>query len=394
MDFFRRLFDESADVVASAPGRVEVLGNHTDYNGGTVLGAAIDLRLRVGVRRRTDRRIRLASTSGQERLDTSLDAYRGAGGPDWTLYPLGVTDELLMHAPADVVTGFDLAVDSEIPTGAGVSSSAALELATALALNHLWSLDLGIQALIRLAHRAENRYVGVPCGLLDQAVCGAGREGALVIVRAAENRIELAPFPPGTRLVLCATHVRRALAGSMYETRYDECRRALTAFSGFIPRLGRLTDLHPVDAAVYGPALDPVLSRRARHVVGEEFRVRRLLEFLGEADRARKSPHQSDRVRTALEEAGRLLTASHRSSQMLFENSSPELDFLVDRFTEKTGVLGARLTGAGWGGAMIAWVDDRFADEDLVPIIDTYRERFDAEADARFVRPSQGAQLD
>lgn len=388
MDFFRDMFNATADISASAPGRVEVLGNHTDYNGGTVVGAAIDLRLRVAVRARSDGRIRLATTSNDELHETTLGTYRSAEGPDWTLYPLGVADELLMHASPGNRNGFDLAVDSQIPTGAGVSSSAALELATALALNKLWDIGFDLDVLIRLAHRAENRYVGVPCGLLDQAVCGAGRRDRLVFVKAAEDRIALAPFPKRTRLVLCASHVRRALSGSMYETRYDECRRALTGISRFIPRLGRLTDLHPIDMAVYGPALDPVLCRRAEHVVAEEFRVRRFLKLLGRLPEADESPPD------VLAEAGRLLTASHQSSRTLFDNSIPELDFLVDRFSEQSGVLGARLTGAGWGGAVIAWVDDGFTDDALRMVTDAYREHFDADAEARFVRPSEGARLD
>ncbi|NNF03951.1 MAG: galactokinase [Rhodothermales bacterium] len=385
------LFERTSDVSgpspvikASAPGRVEILGNHTDYNGGTVVGAAIDLRLRVAVRGRDDDRIRMASTSTPSRFETTLSTYRDDDGPDWTKYTLGVADELMMYAGGGTGTGFDLLVDSDVPSGAGVSSSAALELATGLALNALWDLNVDLNALIRLAHRAENRYVGVPCGLLDQAVCGAGRQDALVVVDASEDRIDTVPFPGETRLVLCSSHVRRSLAHSMYETRYSECRDAHSAVSRLVPGLGALADLHPFDTAVYGPALDPVLRRRADHVVAEEDRVTRFLDLLRSVDGSTGS----------LAAAGELMTASHRSSQTLFENSCPELDFLVDRFIEQPGVLGCRLTGAGWGGAVVAWIDGRFDESSLAAVTEAYAEQFDAQADARFVRPSDGARLD
>ena len=181
--FFASQFGDAPDIVTSAPGRIEVLGNHTDYNGGTVVGGCIEKRLFVGITKRTDKTIRLTSSdplSLDTPGDSSLSSYATDDLPDWTKYPLGILDELLMSTSLDA--GFDLAVHSEIPTGEGLSSSAAIELATCLALDAVFDLSLHLNQMIGLSHRAENRFVGVPCGLLDQTVVGRGKENALVVL--------------------------------------------------------------------------------------------------------------------------------------------------------------------------------------------------------------------
>ena len=361
--FFASQFGDAPDIVTSAPGRIEVLGNHTDYNGGTVVGGCIEKRLFVGITKRTDKTIRLTSSDPLS-LDTpvvsSLSSYATDDLPDWTKYPLGILDELLMSTSLDA--GFARAVHSEIPTGEGLSSSAAIELATCLALDAVFDLSLHLNQMIGLSHRAENRFVGVPCGLLDQTVVGRGKENALVVLDAGSGLHQVLPVGASFRLVVFRTHIRHELQHSPYEVRHRECRDALMSLERLIPGVRHLARLHPADISAYDIVLDETLARRARHVVEEQRRVGQFLKALNEAD---------------LRAAGSLLSASHESSKSLFENSTPEMDFLVAALSANEQVYGARLSGAGWGGAVLALVSDSFLDSDANRLADVYQATFD-----------------
>lgn len=384
-DLFISHFGYPPSQVASAPGRVEVLGNHTDYNGGTVVGAGISLRLEVAAEVRTDSSIRLVSNgSGIQSgiVTTSVETYASDDLPEWTRYPLGVLDEFRMQGLWEN-EGLDLAVDSMLPVGMGLSSSAAIELSTAGVLSALRQRpdsacgtestepgnpptsrpQLGTEVLVGIAHRAENRYVGVPCGLLDQTVVGHAKKDSLVVLDASTNRHMAVALPAGLSFVVFRTHISHRLIDSPYETRHRECRNALMGLQRMMPGTRHLARLHPADIVAYEVVLDPVLVRRARHVVEEQRRVGRFLRALVEGDVAA---------------AGQLMRESHESSRVLFENSTPELDILVDRLMEKTGVLGARLSGAGWGGAVMALVNESFEDDAAESVCDAYEELFEA----------------
>jgi len=277
---------------------------------------------------RADSVIRIASDGV---VETSIEAYQEASLPDWTRYPLGVFDELRMLGIVEANLGFDLTVVSEIPPGEGLASSAAFELATAIALDALSSSQArGSErsALVRIAHRAENRFVGVPCGLLDQSVVGFARTGFLVVLDASTGRHHLQAVPENSSLVLFRTHIRHQLVDSPYEKRHDECRVALMGLQKVIPGIRYLAHLHPVDIVAYDVILNEPLPRRARHVVEEQRRVGRFLRALSEGDTSA---------------AGGLLFDSHESSKTQFENSTPEMDFLVQKLKEQPGVLGARI---------------------------------------------------
>ncbi len=362
IQIFQKQFGSPPEIVTSAPGRVEILGNHTDYNGGTVVGAGIGQRLEIGCSLRDDNAIHLHST---DTCQTSLESYASDELSEWCRYPLGVFDELRMLGKTNSERGFNLCVNSDVPVGAGLSSSAALEMAAALALTQLYAEDEGEFAmadLVRISHRAENRYVGIPCGLLDQTVVGYAKADSMIILDASTSRHSVLPTDGEASLVIFRSHISHDLAHSSYDSRHEECRQALMGLSRVIPGIRHLAHLDPIDIKAYDVVLDEKLARRARHVVEEQRRVGAFLKALNEGDHGA---------------AGQLMTASHESSRTLFENSTPELDFLVQQLNAKENVFGARLSGAGWGGAVVALVGKAFSEKEAEEVIDSYEEFFD-----------------
>jgi galactokinase len=331
---FREVFGQDATALAVAPGRVEFIGNHTDYNGGSVLGAAIDRHVVVAAAANPHGRLRLFTQSGGSVLELPSDQVTKVTGSDsWANYPLGVWRTLAdfqLPRPA----GFDLYVSSDLPAGAGLSSSAALELAVALVLLKLAGrTDLDPATLARVGRHAENKYVGVPCGILDQGTIAHGRAGQLVRIDCLGPVFSLVPFPAAALWVF-NTREKHALVDGLYATRHRECLEAARLLG--VPALCGVT---PAELARRASELPPVLLKRARHIVGEHDRVQRVSAALARSD---------------LAETGRLLVESHRSSQFDFENSTPALDALVDALAKQPGVYGARLTGGGFGGAVMA----------------------------------------
>ena len=367
---------DGAEVCASAPGRVEFIGNHTDYNGGGVLGATLDRRVTVGLTRRDDRRIALESADDVPSVHASLDDGPVQSGEQaWANYVLGVL-AVLREEGLRVERGFDLRVESTLPKGAGLSSSAALELATAFALTAAYDGDFDRKTLARLAQRAENEFVGVPCGLLDQAVVAFGTTDRMVHVDARTGEITTVPFPARTRLWIFRTHETHALADAHYQERHDEAHAARDRLDELLRSVDHLADVSPSQLESLKARLDPLLYRRARHVVSEHRRVERVVRLL------EQKRH---------EEAGALLFASHESSRTDYENSTPALDFVVDRLAEVDPVLGARLTGAGFGGAVMAWTCAGFGETEAQAVADAYEHEFGRALGVLPCQPAPGA---
>ncbi len=347
---FRKHFSQAPVVFARAPGRVEFIGNHTDYNGGAVLGAAIDRTVTVLAAPAPTGQMRMRSTGGNAPVELAIvPGGRLNGDAAWANYPLGVWRSLgdfKLPQPA----GFDLLVDSNLPAGAGLSSSAALELATALALLKLTGNDLAPDRLAALGRHAENTYVGVPCGILDQGTSAFGAAGQLVHIDCRGPVFSRVPLPADTHLWIFNTREKHALVDGLYATRHRECMTAAKALG-----VKLLADLTPAQFAARAGQLEPVIAKRAKHIVEEHARVAETVAALARGD---------------LAAAGRLLTASHRSSQHLFENSTPALDRLVDLLEKHPAVLGARLTGGGFGGAVMALTHHHFSQHDAAKIAD------------------------
>ena len=311
---------------AFAPGRVELLGNHTDYNEGLVLGAAIDRGLRVEGTRRDDERIAIRSTTlGTVEIDAR--ELRPLEDKRWANYVLGVASEL--RALGLPITGFSAEIRGDLPAGCGLSSSAALEVASALCLLKLCDRALPPLEIAKACQRAEHRFAGVQSGLLDQVTSLFGKADHAVFFDCRTEEIRTVPFPPGLTLIIAESGKRRNLASGAYNRRREETHAAARALGLPALRDAALEQLR---------ALPDLLRRRATHIVGENDRVQRALELLAAGDGAG---------------FGSLLNESHESSKENFENSTPELDRLVTIAQQLPGVLGARLTGAGFGGAIL-----------------------------------------
>jgi galactokinase len=342
---FESVYDYAPECLWAAPGRVNVIGEHTDYNEGFVLPMAIDRYTVVAAAPRTDGALRVVSAAGDRRVVEIALTTLSPGLPHgWPAYPAGVAWALLGAGilPADF-GGADLAFASSVPVGAGLSSSAALECSTGLALAGLAGADLPPAELARLSQYAENAYAGVPCGPLDQLSSTYGEDGAVLFIDTRSFQIAPHPFDlaaAGLTLLVIDTKVSHDLGESGYPARRASCEKAAAALG--VPALRDLTraDLDRAEAQ-----LDPVSFRRVRHVVTEDERVEQFVSLLTQGELA------GARLRTA----GELLTASHASLRDDFEVSCAELDLVVAAALA-AGAHGARMTGGGFGGSAIALV--------------------------------------
>jgi galactokinase len=363
---------------AEAPGRIEFLGNHIDYNGGKVLGSAINGTVCTLARPRKEQTIRLFSESFEnEVVETSLNDLSSRKGPgSWANYPIGVLWSL-KEAGLAPPSGFELILTTDLPLAAGLSSSAAMELATALALLQLGGHELGKSDLARLCRRAENEFVGLPCGILDQGVSAYGEKDHLVLIDCEKENFSTLPLPKHTCLWIFDTGIKHDLIDSLYATRHSECAQALELLKKREPALPCLAAAS--EGLLTSANLPAPLSKRALHVVEETARVDRAIELLKDDVSPKK--------------IGELLFASHASSRDLFENSCPELDFLVDDLRGRPSVLGARLTGGGFGGAVLAWTDHEFSQTEAKATASAFRKTFGNNPKIHRFEASRGARI-
>lgn len=371
LSHFHATFGRSPTVITRAPGRIEFIGNHTDYNGGTVLGAAIDRGVWVAVAPRTDGVRHFASEQqGETVTQAASELKKLTGNASWTNYPLGVL-AALPEFGRQAAAGFDFYVVSDLPSGAGLSSSAALELAAALAFLALTGQQSSREMVVKIGRHAENHFVGVPCGILDQGVSGFGQKDHLVFIDCRGPRFETVPMPAGAQFWIFNTHTKHALVDGLYAARHRECMDAAQALG-----VDQLVEATPAQVESGRDKLSTEGFKRAKHVVEEIARVDACVLALRSGD---------------LTEVGGLLTASHRSSQSLFENSTPELDFLVDTLCAQPQVLGARLTGGGFGGAVMALTTSEFTVEHAAQVATAYERKYDQAPDVLHTCTGEGA---
>ena len=325
---FATSFATDPTVTTSAPGRVNLIGEHTDYNGGPVLPLAIERRTAISARAASGWTFASAVDQEVHRLDVDAPMRR-----EWTDYLVGVVRELRVIRAAP--PGAEVAVASNVPIGAGLSSSAALTVAAAKALSLLAGRRLSPAALAEIAFRAEYHQVGVRCGRMDQTIAAHGRRGAALLFETAAGT--LLPVPLPGRLWIMETGVSHRLTGSAFNERRRECEEALAFCREWRPGLSYLAQLTPEDLPEVARRLPPPLVPRVRHVVSETARTRRAAEALGAGD---------------LATLGQLLVEGHESLRRDYASTIPEADFLVASAVAH-GAYGARLTGAGWGGAVV-----------------------------------------
>lgn len=326
---FTRRFGSSPRLFR-APGRVNFIGEHTDYNEGFVLPAALDFATYVAAERRNDRTIRVASLNFDHVLEFDLDDSSQKADPTWAKYVQGVA--LILERQGHRLTGADLLIESDVPVGAGLSSSAALEVSTAFALATLSGHTLDGMELARIGQTAEHEFAGVRSGIMDQFASVFGKAGHALFLDC--RSLEWSAIPVlHAGLIICNTRVKHDLADSEYNKRRAECESAAAALG-----YDSLRDLTLKEFECRRGDLDPLLSKRSRHVLTENSRVLSSLDALRGGD---------------LKQFGELLTKSHISLRDDFEVSSRELDLMVDIALAQKGILGARMMGGGFGGCTI-----------------------------------------
>jgi galactokinase len=375
---FTQITERAPDGLWSAPGRVNLIGEHTDYNEGFVLPFAIDRRTIVAAGAREDAVIRVASTFSDDVVEiplAGLDGARGSAG--WADYPLGVA-WALGRSGADLaaVPGVDLVIDSNVPVGAGLSSSAAIECAVALALDDLWRLGLARPALARVGQLAENEFVGAPTGIMDQSASLLGEADAAVFLDCRTLASEVVPLgfaAAGLTLLVMDTGVSHSHATGGYGERRASCEAGAAALG-----VASLRDLTVDDLPRARAELDDVTFRRVRHVVTENQRVLDVVAALRAEGAAA---------------IGALLDASHTSMRDDFEISVPELDLAVETAREH-GALGSRMTGGGFGGAAIALAPLDAVSRIQVAVDGAFAEHGFTAPEVYPVRPSAGAARD
>lgn len=379
LEEFKARFPRAGKVQAvRAPGRVNLLGEHTDYNQGFVFPMAIDAGIQIAGELNGTGRVNLYSLNYAAKESFLLEEITPSKSNTWVNYIKGVVWQFqkLGLQPQ----GADLVIQGNVPQGAGLSSSAALEVAAALLLDALHGWGLGAVDLVKLAQKAENEFVGVACGIMDQFASMLGQKDHALFLDCRSLEYEAVPLPlekQGYAVAVVNSGVRRGLAGSEYNTRRQQCEEAVQRLQNELPGVESLRDVSLVDLSLVNQLPDP-LARRARHVVMENARVQQGVTALKAGE---------------LEEFGRLLTASHKSLRDDYEVSCTELDLLVELALEVPGVLGSRMTGAGFGGCTIALVPQTSLPAFEKTVSEEYQRHTGIQPEIFVFRPAPGARI-
>jgi len=371
---FLKSFGAAPEVVVRAPGRVNLIGEHTDYNDGFVLPAAIDRAIAFAGRKRPDRLVRAHSIDFQERVEFSLDDIQKDSAHPWSNYLRGVSK--FLEEEGHRLSGAEVVFGGDVPREAGLSSSAAVEVGAAVLWKQLLKLELDPLDLVKLTRRAENQFVGLPCGIMDQFISALGRANHALFLDCRDLSYRHVPLGGAVKIVVCNSGVKRALAQSEYEVRLKQCRQAVAQLGAAGLAVKSLRDVDVEDLEVARDRLSELLLRRARHVVRENQRVLEAVKVLEEGD---------------LERFGELMNASHESLRDDYEVSSRELDVLVELAWKQPGVLGARMTGAGFGGCTVNLVRAGAAEAFAEAVRSGYERALGLRAEVYVCRASDGA---
>ena len=360
--------------ICRAPGRVNLIGEHTDYNDGFVMPAAIEFYTYAAVSARNDRKVVVASENFDESVEFELDHLKTGSTGHWSDYVRGVAAKL--HQAGAFEGGANLLIRGEVPLGAGLSSSAAIEVATAFALLSSAKREMDRVKIALLCQAAEHEFAGTNCGIMDQFIScfGEAQRAMLLDCRSLEH--QSLPLPKGVSIVICNSKVKHELASGEYNARRRECAEGVARLARKIPEVKSLRDVSPEALERYRDELIPVVYRRCRHVVTE-------IERTAEAAEALKS-EDVDRF-------GRLMGESHRSLRDDYEVSCRELDILVELANAIDGVYGSRMTGGGFGGCTVNLVKEERVGEFKKAMLSGYEERTGIRADVFVTRAAEGA---
>ena len=370
---FQKEFDATPKIF-SAPGRVNLIGEHTDYNDGFVLPAAIGFYTRIAVSPRSDTKLILTSTGFPETFESDVTRLPRQKLGVWSDYILGVAQALNQEGCA--FRGANLMVHGEVPMGAGLSSSAALEVASALALLSLTGGSFPLKSIASLCRAAENNFVGARVGIMDQFVSCFGKEGHALLLDCRSIDFELIPVPATVKFVICNTMVKHQNSGGEYNRRRAECEQGVLILSGFYPGIKALRDVSSEQLAARADVLSPLIFKRCQHVVEENGRVLQAVESFRSGD---------------LNQVGTLMLESHRSLRDLYEVSSRELDLMVESAQGLSGFYGGRMTGGGFGGCTVNLVESDQAESFARQIADRYQGKTGIPPEVHICSPANGA---
>lgn len=362
----------------SAPGRVNLIGEHTDYNEGFVLPIAIGKKIIMLGQLRNDRLVQVFDPGYKVKTKFSLDNLTPLKKDTWANYLMGVMDEI--QKAGYPLQGANLVFISNIPKGAGLSSSAALEVVTALTMAKLNSLKIEPVEMALLCRRAENNFVGVSCGIMDQYVSCLGQKNYALFIDCRSNDYEPVPFKdPDYQVLICNSKIQRGLANSKYNIRREECKIAAEFFKHKLNReIRALRDITIDEFKKYQAQLPEIIARRTRHVISENYRVQAGVQAL------RMGNYSA---------FGKLMIESHQSLKDDYEVSCAELDLLVDLALKQEGVLGARMTGAGFGGCTVNLLKRDYIDAFKKSVKNEYKKITGINPDIYVTRPAEGAKV-
>jgi len=371
---FQDRFGRRPKVVVRAPGRANLLGGHTDYNDGYVLPVALDRAAWITASPVAGSEVRLCALDLEKDAAFSLDSIPPSSG-EWADYPCGVAWAL--QDDGLELTGLEAVLSSSVPVGSGLSSSAAIEVAFAYTWQVLSGFERDRRELALLCQRAENVYVGVNCGILDQMASALGAEGYARLLDCRTLESELVPLPRDVVIVVADTKVRRSLASSEYNVRRAQCEEAVSVLSEYLSGIHALRDVSSSNLERFKEHLSETVSRRARHIVADNERVLQAAEALREGDVAT---------------VGALMKACHISLRDDYEVSSPELDVLAEAAWDVAGCYGARLTGAGFGGCTVALVAEGAVSDFEAHVAAAYESAFDRLPDIYVCHSANGVE--
>ena len=332
--------------IFAAPGRVNLIGEHTDYAEGFVMPAAIDFATLAAISPRDDGKIAIYSENFKEERTFDAKQLPAEANKDWSDYPLGVVE--ILAGEGNRIQGFSLSLLGDVPLGSGLSSSAAIEVATATAVSSLLDISYPGPKLARLCQRAENEFVGANCGIMDQFISANGKEDHALLLDCRDLSFKLAPIPANVALVIANTMVKHSVAGGEYTTRRAEVEEAAAVIARHRPEVKFLRDATVDDLEKWGAEMSPNALKRARHVITENTRTVAAAGAL---------------INRNLKELGRLMAEAHLSYSKDFEASCEEADTMVMLANQLPGLIGARLTGGGFGGCTINLVDGQKAND-------------------------------
>jgi galactokinase len=362
--------------IAVAPGRVNLIGEHTDYADGFVMPVAIDFATLATISPRSDGQIVIHAVNFDEERSWPLNALPKTSSSHWSDYPLGVLAKLAERGIQ--IPAFSLTIWGDVPLGSGLSSSASLEVATATAVLSLVPQSLTGPEVALLCQKAENEFVGSSCGIMDQFISANGKADSAMLLDCRSLEFKLAPIPHDIALVIVNTMKKHSIVGGDYPTRRKEVEQAADILRTHRPEIVRLRDATLEDLDRWGNEMPEHVLRRAKHVISDSLRAQLATKALGKGD---------------LVEVGRLMADAHRSYRDDFEASCPEADLLVELANTLPGLVGARLTGGGWGGCTINLVHQKFAAEFAAKIGALYEEKTGIKPQIHLTHASDGAHL-